>query len=255
VDVDAYLARIRYAGPRRVDAETLSALHRAHMLAAPFENLDIHLGRGNAIEPERSIAKIVDRRRGGWCYELNGAFAALLRALGFRVTLLGAAVHGRSGLTPDLAHLALRVDLDRPWLADVGFGDSFTRPLLLDDPGDQPRDGRTHRIAVDGGRYSMLQDGVPQYDFTLQPRAMADFADMSQRQQTEPDSHFVQHRVCSLATERGRITLSDLRLIETQDGERRERELSGEDEWRDVLRERFGVELDAGAAPLRSATP
>jgi N-hydroxyarylamine O-acetyltransferase len=254
VDVDAYLDRIRYAGPRRVDAETLAALHRAHMLAVPFENLDIHLGRGNAIAPERSIAKIVDERRGGWCYELNGAFAALLRALGFRVTLLGAAVHAASGPTCDLAHLALRVDLDRPWLADVGFGDSFTRPLLLDDPGDQPRDGRMHRIVGGGARCTMLRDGAPQYDFTLQPRAMADFADMSHRQQTEPGSHFVVHRICSLATARGRITLSDLRLIETEDGERRERELAGEEEWRGVLRERFGVDLDAGVARVRSSS-
>jgi N-hydroxyarylamine O-acetyltransferase len=244
VDVDAYLARIGYAGPRRVDADTLSALHRAHMLAVPFENLDIHRGRGHALEPERSLAKIVDRRRGGWCFELNGAFAVLLRALGFPVTLLGAAVHAADGLTPELAHLTLRIDLERPWLADVGFGDSFTRPLRLDEPGEQVRDGRPFRLDRAGDRVTLVDAGRPAYTFTLEPRVMEDFADMSRRLQTEPRWVFVQRRICSLATERGRLSLSDLRLIETVDGERLERELADEAEWRAVLRERFGVEPD-----------
>ena len=244
VDVDAYLARIGYAGPRHVDATTLAALHRAHMLAVPFENLDIHLGRGHALAPERSLAKIVDRRRGGWCFELNGAFAALLRALGFPVTLLGAAVHGEAGPTPDLAHLTLRVDLDERWLADVGFGDSFTRPLRYDEPGEQVRDGRAFRLDRDGDRVTMVDDGRPGYAFTETPRAMEDFAEMSHRLQTEPRWIFVQKRMCSLATERGRVSLSELHLIETVDGARTERELADEAEWRAVLRERFGVDLD-----------
>jgi N-hydroxyarylamine O-acetyltransferase len=253
VDVDAYLARIGYAGPRRVDADTLAALHRAHMLAVPFENLDIHLGRGHALDPARSIAKIVGRRRGGWCFELNGAFAALLDALGFRVTLLGAAVHGADGMTPDLAHLTLRVDLDEPWLADVGFGDSFTRPLRYDEEGEQLRDGRPYRLDREGDRVTLVDDGRPAYVFTETPREMADFADMSHRLQTEPHWIFVQKRVCSLATERGRISLSDLRLIETVDGVRSARDLPDEAEWRAVLRERFGVELGEAEATAHPA--
>jgi arylamine N-acetyltransferase len=103
------------------------------MLAVPFENLDISLGRKIICDESRFLHKIVNERRGGFCYEMNGAFAELLRALGFKVTLLSARVSGGDGSEgPEFDHLALRVDLDQPWLADVGFGDSFVEPLLLE---------------------------------------------------------------------------------------------------------------------------
>jgi N-hydroxyarylamine O-acetyltransferase len=92
MDVDAYLARIGYTGVREPSADVLGYLHRAHMLAVPFENLDIHLGVENVLDPEHVFDKIVTRRRGGWCYELNGLFALLLEALGFDVTRYSAAV-------------------------------------------------------------------------------------------------------------------------------------------------------------------
>ena len=128
--LDRYLARITYDGPRDPTIATLRRLHRAHLLAVPFENLSIH--RGERIELDESwiLDKIVERRRGGFCYELNGAFSALLRALGFRVDRLAARVYGAGG-EPGIPydHMALRVRLERDWLADVGFGDCFIEPL------------------------------------------------------------------------------------------------------------------------------
>src|SRR6476661_9816152 len=110
-------------------AETLRHLHHAHMLSVPFENLDISLGRKIICQEEGFLRKIIERLRGGFCYELNGAFAALLRELGFRVTLLSARVpRENGGNAPEFDHLALRVDLEEPWLVDVGFGDSFLEP-------------------------------------------------------------------------------------------------------------------------------
>ncbi len=245
MDVSAYFDRIGYTGATDATLETLFALHRAHMLSVPFENLDIHLGRRNVLDPAANVAKIVDRRRGGWCYELNGSFAELLRALGFQVTLLGAAVYGERGLTQDLAHLALRVDLDAAWLVDVGFGESFTTPVELDTPLEQRRDGGSYRCVADADHLVLERDGEPSYRFSLQPRSIDDFAGMSDHQQTSPQSVFTTRRMCSLATETGRITLTDLRLIETRDGHREERDLAGEAEWRSVLAERFGVLLEA----------
>src|ERR1039458_10379901 len=137
----AYLERIGYSGSTEPSAETLRALQRAHMFAVPFENLDIHLGRPIVCDEDRFLHKIINERRGGFCYELNGAFSALLRALGFQVTLLSARVAGADGDTdgPDFDHLTLRVDLpgstnhgltaEVPWLADVGFGEGFLEPL------------------------------------------------------------------------------------------------------------------------------
>jgi N-hydroxyarylamine O-acetyltransferase len=90
MDVSGYLNRISYNGPRDVSVETLRGLHIQHLLAVPFENLDNHTGRQIILDEEKLIRKIVQERRGGICYELNGAFYALLRALGFEVSMLSA---------------------------------------------------------------------------------------------------------------------------------------------------------------------
>ena len=123
--IGAYLERLGFTAPPQPTIEGLRRLHTAHLARVPFENLDIHLGEKILLEPEALVAKIVERRRGGFCYELNGAFSTLLQALGFDVTLLAARVHNAGVLGPPFDHMCLRVDLDEPWLADVGFGDNF----------------------------------------------------------------------------------------------------------------------------------
>src|SRR5262249_8131930 len=134
VDVQKYLDRINYSGSLVPSIGTLRGLHRAHMLTVPFENLDIHLGRPILLDEEVFFDKIVSRRRGGFCYELNGLFAGLLRQIGFDVAMLSAGVAGADGrLSPDFDHMALLVALEDNWLADVGFGDSFIEPIRLGD--------------------------------------------------------------------------------------------------------------------------
>jgi N-hydroxyarylamine O-acetyltransferase len=251
VDVDAYLERISYAGSREPSEATLSELHRAHMLAVPFENLDIHLGVENVLDPERVFDKVVTSRRGGWCYELNGLFALLLEGLGFAVTRYSAAVVLGDPPSPDFAHLTLRVDLDRPWLADVGFGASFTRPLRLDDDGDQERDGNTYRVTSGAdGRMTLRENGRAQYAFALEPRRMEEFDEMCVLQQTSPGSHFLQAPMCTRPTADGRQSLAGMRLITTTPAGRTERELANEEERRAVLRDVFGVDL--GGARIRA---
>jgi N-hydroxyarylamine O-acetyltransferase len=259
IDVSAYLERIHYRGPTGPTAENLLALHRAHMFAVPFENLDIHLGRPILCDADSFLDKIIRERRGGFCYELNGAFAALLTALGFEVPLLSARVARPDGnYGPDFDHLALRVNSPAPaeaasWLAelaDVGFGDSFLEPLRMDSTLEQPQIGRIYRVLQKEGGFVLeaLKGGpkaewIKQYSFTPQPRQIGDFAAMCQYHQTSPESYFTRQRICSRATPRGRITLSDLTLIETVEGRREERVLSGEDEWRATLRELFQIDL------------
>src|SRR5215216_6410072 len=110
MDIPAYLDRINYHGAIDPTAAALRELHRAHLLAVPFENLDIHLGRPIVLEQQALFAKIVTRRRGGFCYELNGLFALLLRDLGFDVTLLAAGVARADGsFGPEFDHLTLLV--------------------------------------------------------------------------------------------------------------------------------------------------
>ncbi len=248
-DFNSYFARIGQTEPAAADAEALRRFHLAHLCTVPFENLDISLGRKIVCAEAQFLHKIVDLRRGGFCYELNGAFAALLRALGYSVTLLSARVSGADGSTsPEFDHLALRVDLEEPWLVDVGFGDSFSEPLRLTADLEQEQRGHKFRIRdVDGAMIVERQKPTgrwnPQYQFSLVPRQMGEFAARCHYHQTSPDSHFTQQRICTLATPDGRITLSDLKFIRTRDAVREERVLSGEAEWTAVLERDFGVKL------------
>ena len=145
-DVQSYLARINYAGPTNPAAETLRALHLAHLRTVPFENLSIHAGEPIVLDDESLFTKIVERRRGGFCYEANGLFAALLRALGFKVAMLSAEVANPDGtFSEPFDHMTLIVTLDEGWLVDVGFGDSFIEPLRIDERGAQIQEiGRAH---------------------------------------------------------------------------------------------------------------
>jgi len=220
------------------------------MLSVPFENLDIALGNKIVCDEDAFVHKIVERRRGGFCYELNGAFAGLLRALGFRVTLLSARVPRDDGsASPEFDHLALKIDLDEPWLADVGFGDSFLEPLLMKSPKEQLQDGRRFRV-VDRGASLHVEKAEPndawksQYSFTLTPRSLTDFAAMCHYHQTSPVSHFTQKRICTRATPAGRITLTDRKLIFTRDGVKEEKLVESEEAWGAALKERFEITLE-----------
>lgn len=249
MDVAAYLHRIDYSGPTEPTAETLCRLHRAHMLTVPFENLDIALHRAILLDRDKLVNKIVRERRGGFCYELNGAFAALLEELGFQVTLLSARVPRDDGSeSPEFDHLVLRVDLEEPWLADVGFGDFILEPLRLTVDLEQMQDAGVFRIRERDGdlHIEKLQangEPVEQYRFTLEPRRLEEFSAMCHFHQTSPESSFTRKTVCSLATPLGRITISERKLIETQNGTRQERELSSDEEWKRLLRQNFGVIL------------
>lgn len=256
MNIKAYLKRIHYHGAVEPTPETLRSLQVAHLRSVPFENLSIHASESIVLEDDALFTKIVEKNRGGFCYEANGLFAALLRALGFEVTMLSAQVANAEGeFGPDFAHMTLMVipggpaDLARRWLVDVGFGDSFLEPLLLDEREVQVQGNRAYRILAEGSRLVLSQrdeagEWKSQYRFTLQPYEYPDYAEMCHYHQTSPDSHFTKSRICSRATEAGRITLSDLRFISTSTAEGRqvrEEQSLTDDEYHRVLREQFGI--------------
>jgi N-hydroxyarylamine O-acetyltransferase len=259
MDIHSYLKRINYHGSLAPSAQTLRDLQVAHLLTIPFENLSIHSAEPIVLNDDALFEKIVGRRRGGFCYELNGLFAALLRELGFEVTMLSAGVANAQGVFgPDFDHMTLLVVPDRDrseekWLADVGFGDSFVEPLRLDFRDEQLQGARGYRIGDDGSHLLMIQregeeEWKVQYRFTLQPYDYPDFAGMCRFHQTSPDSHFTRARVCTRATPDGRLTLSEMRLITTIHGmERTERLLTNEIEYSSILKEYFGIVMKPGA--------
>ena len=243
MNVEAYLKRINYNGPLEPTPETLRALQVAHLFAVPFENLSIHAGEPIVLEEGALYSKIVEKKRGGFCYECNGLFAGLLRALGFEVAMLGAGVaHREGGFGPIFDHMTLMVTLADRWLVDVGFGDSFLEPLLLDERGEQESfridDDRDYLVLT---RRNDQRVWEPQYRFTLQPYGFADYEEMCRFHQTSPESHFTKNLICSRVTEEGRITLSGMKLITTSGGHREEQALSSQDEFTRILRDQFGV--------------
>ncbi|MFF3454145.1 arylamine N-acetyltransferase [Streptomyces sp. NPDC002730] len=248
--LDAYLRRIGATRPERADAAALRDLQLRHLRTVPFENLSIHLGEDIVLEEKALLAKIVDARRGGFCYELNGAFAVLLRELGFTVTLLQARAfgdEGRLGIPYD--HLALRVetaDSSGPWLADVGFGDHTQHPLALDERGDQRDPAGTFRIAeaTEYGDLDLYRDGKPQFRLDMRPRVLADFEAGAWWHRTSPASHFPRSIVCSRLTTKGRITLSGRKLVTTEHGERHEQPLADDAAVLAAYRDHFGLVLD-----------
>ncbi len=247
-DLKRYLERISYNGSLAPNEETLKHLHHKHLLAVPFENLDISLKRPIKLDPDAFFEKIVKRNRGGFCYELNGLFAELLETLGFKVTRLSARV-AKSAVDfgPDFDHMTLLVELEDRWIADVGFGESFIEPLKLDLNEEQIQMGKKYRIiSQDDG--SMLYQAfeekwMNQYLFQLAPHQLAEYDPMSNYHQTSPESTFTQKVVCSLATENGRITLTDKKLILTSNCQRQEKDLSGQDEFSALLQQHFGIHL------------
>ncbi|MEV5959574.1 arylamine N-acetyltransferase [Streptomyces sp. NPDC051987] len=263
--IDAYLRRLGVARPARPTADALRELHLRHLRTVPFENLSVHLGEEVALAEERLLEKVVGAGRGGFCYELNGAFSVLLAALGFGVTPLAGRVYGAEGrLGIPYDHLALRVRTvdGGEWLADVGFGAHSHYPLAFAERGEQADPGGTFRITeagpdgagaggsgedrVGAGDLDVLRDGRPQYRLEVRPRVLGDFTAGAWWHSTSPSSHFTQSLVCSRITaDGGRITLSGRTLTETAaDGTRHVRELERDDEVLGVYRERFGIELD-----------
>lgn len=257
MDIGAYLRRIGLDRAPEPTLDGLAELAIAHLYAVPFENLDIAARRPLSLEPDALYDKIVVRRRGGFCYELNGLFALLLRELGFEVTLLAGQTVDPATSEPglELAHLVLLVTLDGRWLVDVGWGEAYRRPFAL-------RAGNRHSdpsiaeylLEEDGDRWQVVERHADEinlkpaaewrvaYRFALAPRRLPDFADACRWQETQ-SPFFAHHRFCSIATPTGRRTLMDDRLILRENGSRSERQVA-EDEAPGLLDELFGVRDD-----------
>ena len=253
MDIQAYLERISYDKSVHPDVETLTGLHRAHLLTVPFENLDIQLGRPIQLAEQALWEKIIVHRRGGFCYELNGLFAWLLEQIGYNVTYLNGRVYNDTGKRGrEFDHLTLLVEIPNQatrWLADVGFGDSFVEPLNLELEGEQTQGPRAYRLErVEDGINLWQRDFAGtwgrQYFFDFQPRVFpTDYETTCLYHQTSPESSFTHNSIVSRLTPDGRITLDNKRLIITENGQRITRLLNRDQEYRSLLKKHFGIRI------------
>ncbi|MDR3513828.1 MAG: arylamine N-acetyltransferase [Caulobacteraceae bacterium] len=222
-DLDAYLARVGYAGPREPTLATLAALHALHPAAIPFENLDPLLERPVRLDLASLQAKLVAQRRGGYCFEQNALFRAALQALGFSVTGLSGRVRWMSppdGPDGARSHMLLRVELeDGPHLADIGFGGHlFAAPIRLSPGIEQATPASTLRLAPFGEALTLqtrLPDGWRDvYRFTLEPQNAADYEMSNWFTSTHPASLFRNHLLAERLTPERRVSLFNTRVTE-----------------------------------------
>jgi len=255
-DVDRYLRRIDHTGDRAPTLETLTELQLAHLVAVPFENLHVFRRRGVRVDAEWSYAKVVEHRRGGWCFELNGCFSELLLRLGYAVDLLSCRVYQPSsgGLSPEFDHLALLVHTpEGPHLVDVGWGDSLLRPLPAE-AGEYDSRPRPARIETDRGSLRVVElvtraDGGMiwelQYEADRRPRVLAEFDARSRFLQTEPGLSWTEKPLVTRATsaDGARVTLHADRLrVRDDDLSVVDRDVPAE-AWDGTLLEHFGLDL------------
>ncbi len=250
MELDKCFERIGYSGPARADLETLRNLQRSFLLHVPFENLDIHLGAEILLDSNRIYEKIVLGRRGGFCYECNMLFADLLSALGFEVAILSARMVQGDWVDPEYDHMSLHVTLDDEYLVDVGNGQSFREPLRIDGTNRTVAERISYRVDTHPDGFALyfsapLHGWEPRYLFALKAREIHEFAGMCRYHQTSTDSPFTRQRLVTMAREKGRATLKGMQLSVTNGRSTNSREISSETEYTEVLRQYFGVELEA----------
>jgi len=259
MDLDAYFARIGYAGPRDASVDTLRALHALHPAAIPFEAIDCLLDRGIDISPAAVDAKLIHGGRGGYCFEHNSLFTRVLTELGFEVQGLAARV--RWNAPPDTpaqprTHHVLKVRAeDQDWFVDVGFGGCvLTAPLRLVAHEVQVTDHDAYRLLpIDGGLTLEVRreaGWVPAYDVSLTPCVPRDYEMANWFTSTHPSSHFRANLLCALTTPEARYGLLFNRLTTRPLGGEPTREILDADGIERVLRETFGLAVEPSWRPI-----
>lgn len=251
--LENYLKRIAYEGPLRPNLETLTALHRAHLIAIPYEDLDVLLGRPVTIDVPAIYEKIVERRRGGWCYEMNGLFSWALVQIGFDVTRSAAGVMRATMGDANVGnHLVLKVEFEEGiWLADVGFGDGPIAPIRVT-AGPFTSRGFPFALSEEDGGWWRLHNhpagGATSFDFNLAPADEALLASKCAWLQSAPQSIFVQNAVVERHTEEGLWILRGRVLRHLMPpGEKLDRLVADAAEYVDILRQCFGLDLPEAA--------
>jgi N-hydroxyarylamine O-acetyltransferase len=256
VDLQAYFRRIGYTGSGEASLETLNALAAAHVQAIPFENVDVLLGRGIALDLLAIERKLIHNRRGGYCFEQNRYFAAVLKAMGFSVRLLSSRVRWQRPreFIPRRTHVFVRVEVGGDsWLADCGIGNlSLTGAIRLELDTEQATPHEPRRIVRDGDTYfHQVRFGADWHDvndFTLEEMPAVDCEVANWFTSTHPDSKFRTHLFAARsAPHGGRLTLNDNEFsVRDAAGRAEKRLLASRAELFHVLAEHFGIHLDSG---------
>lgn len=240
-----YLKRIDYQGPVTPDLDCLKAIHHQHLLNIPYENVDVQLRRPLDLDLERIFEKIVHRRRGGWCYEMNGLLDWALRQIGFDVMRLTGGVSRKEKGDEVLGnHLVLNVNLDEPYIADVGLGNGLVEPIPLRQ--DRFRQGyREFRLELlddEIWRFHNFPGAIPlDFDFIFGPADEALLSRTCSSLQSDPDSMFRQNLICQRLRSDGVHLLLGRVLIFFSESGQTKTVLNSAEELNDTLLSVFGL--------------
>ncbi len=250
MNIKQYLHRIEYYDEPIINQQTLAQLHEHHILHVPFEDLNIHYGIPIELEIAKLFDKIVLRRRGGFCYELNYLFNTLLQQLGFQSIIISAKTFDSEGqLGPSFDHMCIVVALENQlWLADVGFGDLFLQPIVIQSDSIQSDSRNYFKIIPAEEEWLLLMsiDNIhfkKKYIFNLKEQSPENFKLACYDKQHQPDSHFVKNKICTKATPEGRITIFNDKLIITKNGKKSELFISDEKHLLKIIKEEFGIQM------------
>jgi N-hydroxyarylamine O-acetyltransferase len=248
MNIDRYLERIAIEKKQDPSLSFLTILQSRHLLSIPFEDLDIPVRRIE-LDLHKLYNKIVISKRGGFCYELNGLFYWLLISLGFKVDMLSARVFNsrKQDFGPEFDHMTLLAHLEKDYLVDVGFGDSFREPIEF------PKG----EVADISGRYRIMNSGKdnfelqkakdniwePQYRFSTAPTKFEDFKSMCDFQQDSPTSSFRTGMLCTIATESGRITLTNNTFTITEHETKNKTTINNPEDFYLMLTNYFDIKL------------
>lgn len=251
-DLDAYLERICYAGPRAATLETLAAIHLRHAQAIPFENLNPFLRWPVRLDAASLQQKLVRDGRGGYCFEHNLLLSHALQRLGFRVRWLAARVllNVPEGTVTPRSHMVLLIDLDgRPVVADVGFGGlTLTGPLRLEAEIEQATPHEPFRLMPSGDGFVMQAKAGGTwrslYRFDLQEQVLSDYEVTNWYLSNHPSSHFVTGLIAARADHGRRYALRGNQLaVHHLDAGTDHRTLTSAEELRSALEEAFHITL------------
>lgn len=282
MNVEEYFTRTGYKGPREIlDLETLTAIFQHHIRAIPFENLSIHCGETITLDLDQVYNKIVKKKRGGWCMEINQLLSWVLKNLGYNTTILGANVYNSQQdiYAPHMTHLIIKVVIDGiAYIVDAGFGVSYQmwQPMELVSGKDQPQTPGIFRFTEENGiwyyekirrrqyipnqRFSDLdllekRERRKIYLFSLEPRRVEDFQFQCSYLQTSPDSLFTRKSICTLQTSDGFYALIGWTFSETKYNHKENMDLVEfttlkDEEVEKTLKEKFGIFLENKLIPI-----
>lgn len=245
-----YLNRINYLRKPQNDLDTLKSLHEKHVFNIPFENLDIHHKTEIKLEKNHLFKKVIEDIRGGFCYELNYLFWFLLTDLGFDVKMISCQIFDGEKIGPEFDHMAIIIKLDREiWLADVGFGDLFTKPLDVNNV-DEQFDGRNYFKIKNWDKktflLSMSKNGIDyekKYLFKIDKKVIEDFSEQCFFKQYSSSSYFVKNKVITLPIENGRKTIFNSKYIVKNNGTKVEVTIGTKKEEKNLLKKEFDIQI------------